>query len=224
MNIKDELLKVYCNRISDFQHIQDACKGEQIAGALLMSPSENYAKQPFPFLAIGQETRGWETFSDVVTKEECVEMMSEHENFTVREKKSASPFWNVIRKIETALGNEPCSCAWTNISKYDQDGGKPDVEHEKLFSTVDNLLIDEIKITKPKICLFFTNHNFDSRLKNIFEQIKFVEVDGFNINDLCQLKHPDLPILTFRTDHPKSLRIRKIEESVIDFISEQIKK
>ena len=58
MNIKDELVKVYCSRISDFQHIQDVYKGEQIAGAFLMSPSEKYDKQPFPFLAIGQETYG----------------------------------------------------------------------------------------------------------------------------------------------------------------------
>jgi len=224
MNIKDELLKTYCKRISDFQHIQDVCKGENIAGAFLMSPSENYAKQPFPLLAIGQETYGWEVFSEVVTEEECAGMMSAYEDFNVGEKYYASPFWNVIRKIETALGNEFCSCAWTNISKYDQEAGRPDAEHEKLFSTVDNLLIDEIKITKPKVCVLFTSHSFDYRLENIFKQIEFVEVGGFDINTLCQLKHPDLPTLTFRTYHPRYLRMSGIEESVIEFISEQTKK
>jgi hypothetical protein len=224
MNIKEDLLNVYCSRISDFQHIQDVCNGVEIAGALLMSPRENYAKQSFPFFIIGQETNGWGIFSDVVTEEECVGMMSVYENFNVGENYYATPFWNVTRKIETALGNEPYSCAWTNISKYDQNGGRPDAEHEKIFSIVDNLLIDEIRITNPKVCLFFTSHSFDYRLENIFEQIEFVEVGGFDMNILCQLKHPILPTLTFRTYHPKHLRLRGIEESVIEFISEQTKK
>lgn len=219
-NIKDELLKVYCNRIPDFQHIQDVCKREDISGAFLMSPNKNYTRQPFPFLAIGQETNGWEKFSEIVTEEECKDMMSAYEEFNVGEKYYSSPFWNIIRKIETTLGNEPYSCTWTNISKYDQNHGSPDAEHEELFSIVDNLLIDELKIIKPKICIFFTGHNFDYRLKNIFNKIKFIEVDGFDINTLCLLKHPDLPILTYRTYHPKYLRLKKIEESAISFINE----
>jgi len=223
MSIKDELLKAYCSRISDFQQIKNVCKGESIAGAFLMSPNENYAKQPVPFLAVGQETYGWEIFSDVVSEEECEEMMSVYENFNVGEKYYTSPFWNVIRKIESALGNDSCSCAWTNISKYDQNGGRPDTEHEKLFSSVDNLLIDEITIIKPKVCLFFTSHNFDYRLENIFENIEFINVNGFDINTLCQLKHQKLPILTFRTYHPRYLRMCGIEESVIDFIRQQTK-
>ena len=209
--------------MSDFQHIQDICKDDNISGAFLMSPNENYAKQPFPFLAVGQETYGWDVFSEVVTEEECKEMLSFYEDFNTGKGYYATPFWNVIRKIETALGNEPYSCAWTNISKYDQDGGKPDAEHEKLFSIVDNLLIDEIKIIKPKVCIFFTGHSFDYRLEKIFEQIEFIKVDGFDIDRFCQLKHPDLPILTFRTYHPKYLRMSGMEESVIDFIHEQTK-
>jgi hypothetical protein len=73
----------------------------------------------FLFLAIGQETYGWEIFSDVVTEEECAGMMSAYEDFNVGEKYYASPFWNVIRKIETALGNEPCV---TGIKKYSKIG------------------------------------------------------------------------------------------------------
>jgi hypothetical protein len=224
MKYQKELLEMYCNRISDFQHIQDVCINDDIEGALLMSPNEYYAKQPFPFLAVGQETYGWESFEDPVSKEECERMMATYEDFNVGEDYYASPFWNMIRKIEAVLENESCSCAWTNISKYDQDGGRPDAEHEKLFSIVDNLIIDEIKIIEPKICLFFTSHHFDYRLENIFEQIGFIKSDGFDINTFCQLKHPNLPVLTFRTYHPRYLRMNGIEESVIDFIRKQIEK
>jgi hypothetical protein len=225
-NIKTELLKVYCTRLPDFQRIQDVCKydntGIQINGPLLMSPNENYAKQLFPLLVIGQETKSWHSFSTDASEAGCVELMADYESFNVGEKYYASPFWNMTRKIENALGNEPCSCAWTNISKYDQNGKKPDAEHSAIFSAVDNLLIDEINIMKPKICLFFTSYKFDYRLKNIFEQIEFIEAgDGFEAKALCRLKHPNLPALSFRTYHPQYLRRSGKEEAVIDFIRKQ---
>jgi hypothetical protein len=224
MSIKDELLKVYYNRTPDFQDIQDSCKGDDISGVLLMSPDESSAGQPFPFFVVGRETFGWKAFADVVSKEECEDMMCEYEDFKVGRYYYSSPFWNVIRKIEKVLGNKAYSCFWTNISKYDQACGTPDAKHEELFSAVDNLLIDEIRITAPKICIFFTSYRFDYRLKNIFEQVEFIEVDGFDLKTLCLLKHPSLPILTFRTYHPRYLRMRGWEESVIDFIGKQAKK
>jgi hypothetical protein len=222
MNIKDELLELYCRKISDFQYIQDNCKDDNISGPLLMSPSENYAKQIFPFFAIGQETNGWNVFSDVISKEELKKLIYIYEDFNVG-KHHHSAFWNTIREIETALGNESCSCAWTNISKYDQNNVRPDADHEKLFSIVDNLLIDELKIIKPKICIFFISYQFDYRLKNIFKSLEFIKTDEFDMNTLCQLKHPDLPVLTFRTYHPHYLLRKKIKDSIINFISKQIK-
>ncbi|MDR1339353.1 MAG: hypothetical protein LBK58_04800 [Prevotellaceae bacterium] len=219
MSIKDELLKVYCGRMSDFRHIQDVFKDGNISGPLLMSPGEKYAKQTVPFLAVGQQTNGWDSSG------ECDNMMSEYEIFNVGENGySRYPFWNMVRKIEKTLGNEPCSCAWTNISKYDQDCRRPDKAHEEIFSVVDNLLVDEIRITKPEVCIFFISHNFDYRLQNIFEQLEFIKTDGFDMEMLCQLKHPSLPDLTFRTYQPQYLRMRGIEESVINFIGRQVKK
>jgi hypothetical protein len=204
--------------MSDFRHIQDVFK-DSISGPLLMSPNDKYAKQTIPFLVIGQETNGWES------KGECESLMYEYETFNVGEKHSRYPFWNVVRKIEKTLGNEACSCAWTNISKYDQDSRRPDKAHEEIFSIVDNLLIDEIKIVKPKICIFFTSPHFDYRLQNIFDnQIEFIETYCFDMEILCQLKHPNLPVLTFRTYHPGYLRRSRNEESVIDFIGKQAKK
>lgn len=223
MNLKDELLKVYRRRISDFQNIRNVFKDENNSGPFLMSPSENYSNQPFPFLVIGQESKGWGNLLDVVSEEECLDMMAVYEKFNLGETYYASPFWNVIRKIEAKLGNIPYSCAFTNISKYDQDEGRPDEEHEKIFSTLDNLLIEEVRITKPKICIFFTSHNFDYRLKDIFEQIEFVKIDGFDTKTLCQLKHPDLPTLTYRTYHPRFLRQSGLEESFLEFITKQTK-
>jgi hypothetical protein len=218
MNLKNELLKIYVNRIADFQHIHELCT-DTYYGPLLMYPNEKFSRQPFSFLVIGRETNGWDTFNYPVTEDACKKMMNAYEEFNVGVNYYASPFWNVVRKIEATLGNEPCSCVWTNISKYDQDCGQPDAEHEKIFSLVDNLLIDEIKIVKPKICIFFVSYRFDYRIKNLFKNVEFLPVDGFSLHQMCQIKHKDLPVFTYRTYHPRYLRQGGLENKFLEIIN-----
>jgi len=191
MNLKKELFNTYVNRITDFQRIHELCQAS-ICGPLLMSPNERYALQSNPLLIIGRETNGWGTFNSPITQEEFRKMIDVYEEFYVGKNYYSSPFWNVTRKIESALGNEPLSCAWTNISKYDQDCTTPDANHEKILSAVDDFLIDEIKIIKPKVCIFLTGPYFDYRINNIFKAVEFLPVHGFNLRQLCQLKHEQL--------------------------------
>jgi hypothetical protein len=221
-DLKNELQTVYLNRVTDFQHILDLCPESNISGPFLMSPKAAYSKQKFPFLAIGQQTNGWEAINSPVTKEKCERVMDVYKKFEVGKDYLSTPFWNVIRKIEAKLGNEPYSCEWTNINKYDLENGKPDAEHERIFSTVDNLLLDEMRIMKPKVCIFFTGHAFDGRIKNIFEEVEFLSVNGFEIHQFCRLKHEELPLLTFRTYHPRYLRLRGLEDNVIEYVGNSI--
>jgi len=80
---------------------------------------------------------------------------------------------------------------------------------------LDSILIDEIDIIKPNICMFFTGPDFDYRLKNIFTGIEFIEIEGWNIRQFCKLKHKKLPETSLRSYHPKSLRIQHLEERFI---------
>jgi hypothetical protein len=220
--MKDELLNVYNNRLSDLLHIQETFKDDNLSAALLMSPNETYAKQPIPLMIVGQETYGW----DAEYPEKCEYMMAMYEDFDLARNHpyKNAPFWSMTRKVEAALGNEHYSCAWTNISKYDQACGRPDEAHEALISTVDDLLMKEIEIVKPKVCIFFIGHRFDYRLENIFNPIEFIKVDGFEEKVFCQVKHPKLPELSYRTYHPRYLRMNHLEEPVIEFIAGQAKK
>jgi hypothetical protein len=217
-DLRNELLTSYMNRTTDFQRIHELCKESDIAGPFLMSSNEAYPRQKSPFLVIGQETMGWETCNYPITKEECERMMDFYEDFNVGEKYRSTPFWNTVRKIEDKLGNEPYTCEWTNISKYDLDSSRPDAEHEQIFSSVDNLLLDEIRILEPKVCVFFTGHSFDYRIKNIFNGVDFLPVNEFEVHQFCQLKHDKLPLLTFRTYHPKYLVMSGLAEDVIECI------
>ena len=211
--MKEQLLTAYQKRHADFKTVRAAYPDEDMAGPFLMSPNEKYATQPNRLLIIGQETYGWDYHVDDLTKQ-----MEVYEKFNVGEEYYASPFWNVTRKVEKALGNEPYSCAWTNISKYDLDGGRAYGEYETTISTLDDVLLEEIKILKPNVCLFFTGPSFDNRIERLFDGVNFSSVADFNQRQLCRLEHADLPALTFRTYHPNYLRRSGQEADFIDFV------
>jgi hypothetical protein len=212
--MKGQLLKVYKQRQNDFKNLIAKFPTKDMAGPFLMSPNEKYATQTNPLLIIGQETNGWEYFVNDLDRQ-----MEAYENFNVGKKYFASPFWNVTRKVEGALGNELYTCAWTNISKFDLDCKRSYGEYATEISTLDDILLGEINILNPKICIFFTGPIFDKRIKNIFSSVQFESVLGFSPRQISQLKHPALPYLTFRSYHPNYLRRSKLESKFINFIS-----
>lgn len=183
-----------------------------------MSPNELYLTQPYRLLIIGQQTNGWTYYVDDIDRQ-----LKTYEDFNLGVDYYASPFWNITRKLELAIGNAEYSCGWTNINKFDLDGNRPFGEYEKEISRLDSLLIKEIEVLKPDVCVFFTGPSFDQRIASIFSGITFHFIDNWERKQLCRLKHPKLPNLTFRTHHPKSLRIRYLEKGFIDYMKTQIK-
>jgi hypothetical protein len=206
--MKEQLKNLYSNNHTDFKKIRETFS-EDLPGPFLMSPNSLYEKQKNKLLIIGQQTKGW-TYDLDVDKQ-----MSTYELFNVGENYYASPFWNITRKLERSIGNEALSCAWTNINKFDLDEDRPYGEIETAISKLDSILADEIKIIQPDICMFFTGPDFDSRLRNIFPNLKMIEIIGWNSRQFCQLKHMDLPLHSFRSYHPRSLRIQKMEDRFI---------
>ncbi len=211
--MKKQLLDLYLNRHADLKWVREQFPNEDMAGPFLMSPSAEYALQPHPLLIIGQETGGWHYHLDELDKQ-----MNAYETFNVGEQYYASPFWNVTRKVEAALGNKPYTCAWTNLSKYDLNDGHAYGEFEAAISSVDDILLGEINIIKPKVCVFFTGPSMDTRLSKVFRQLLFQEIPGFEKREFAKLSHPALPEWTFRSYHPKYLRMQGKEEAFIDFI------
>jgi hypothetical protein len=211
--MKQELFKLYQNHRSNFKNVRDLFPADDLRGPCLISPSSKYANHTNRLLIIGQETKGWECEIDDIEKQ-----MKVYEDFNLGEKYYSSPYYNVTRKVEDKLGNERYSNAQTNINKFDVGGKHPNGKHEIAIATLDKILIDEIKILKPKICIFFTGHAFDNRLNKIFPGLEFNEVAEFNKMEFCQLKHPLLPELSFRAYHPGYLRRRGKEKKFLDFM------
>ena len=216
--MKEKLLQLYLQQQQKFKKILMSFPGDDLAGPFLMSPGAQYTKQKNPLLIVGQETSGWTHYIDEIEKQ-----MTTYEKFNVGQSQSTNVFWDIIRKIENLLGNEPCSCAWTNLSKFDLYGGKSYGKYVKAISGLDQVLLDEIRIVAPKVCLFFTGPDFDSRLKKVFTGIEFVEIPGWGLNQLSLIKHPSLPVYTFRAYHPKSLKLHRLESNFMQTVSDFVK-
>lgn len=208
--MKQKLKQLYKNYQQQFKRIPDRFPDEDLAGPFLMSPCEKYLEQPFPLLIVGQESGGWTYHVEDIDRQ-----MEQYEKFNLGIDYWPSPFWNITRKVEQALGNELYSSAWTNLSKFDLNGGRSYGDYAVAISTLDEILLSEIEIVKPKVCLFYTGPTFDFRLQKIFPELRFLEIPGWSLRAFSKIVHPKLPALSFRSYHPKSLRMNHLE---VEFI------
>jgi hypothetical protein len=214
MNTSNELLKnLYRKSLQEFKCFTDKFSEDCLHGPLLISLS-SYYDQNTKFMIIGQETYGWAAeYTNINAQISCYEDFNMGENYT------SSPFWNITRKVEALFENEPYSCAWSNLNRFDHNGGSPKGNVELEIPKFDQILAEEIKILKPDLCLFYTNHKYDWRLKQIYTGLSLEEIHGLPTKHFCKLSHPDLPLRSFRTPHPKTMRMQGWENDFIGYLS-----
>lgn len=210
MSTLRELYETHRNRFTEFAH---SFPQEGLQGPLLMDlPS--YSGQRTKLLVVGQETGGWlDDYDDIDAQ------LKIYRDFNVGDK-WMGPFWNITRKVESALGIDRCSCAWTNLNRFDHAGESPTGAVLDAMPTLDFLLREEIQILRPDVCIFYTNRKYDHRLTTLFPGVQFVDIPSLPSSHFARLTHPDLPAVTVRTPHPRTIRMKGWEESFIAFISE----
>lgn len=218
--MKEKYKKMYAEWKPVFQKFIDNNLSKEISGPLLISPPPLYYKQKNKIMIIGQETNGWnsEWKND---KDKWIEKQMEHtEKFNLGKNYTSSPFWNYFRKFENLFENDEYSQLWTNLHKFDLKSSILDSKCKEKIKALNKILIEEIEIGQPDICVFHTSYSRDGELKEIFEGIEFIEVEGWDIKWLALLKHSKLPQFSIRSYHPKYIRMKKKE---VDFF-ESIKK
>ncbi|MET3979013.1 hypothetical protein ABIB62_001582 [Mucilaginibacter sp. UYP25] len=214
--LTQQLEALYTENEARFELVRETLKDHDIHGPYLSSPTELYLLKANKLLIIGQETYGWKNHPDIISQ------MKSYEEFQVG-KTHPSPFWSVARKMEEALGNARYSCAALNLNKFDVRGGRPKTEEQiGPIRELDDIIIEEIKIINPTICVFFTSHNSDYRLKNLYRDLEFIAIDSWNVKELCVLRHPNLPKFTFRTYHPGFLRRKGLVNKLVDSVLSQV--
>ena len=198
--------------------VRESFGDTHLEGPLLMD-LESYWQQSVKLMIVGQETYGWNCDYD-----DLQSLKKTYREFNMGERYYSSPFWNITRKIEALIGLPAFSCAWTNLNRFDYEGGPvPDHAVPKV-SDLDYFVRDEVRLASPDVCLFFTNRKYDSRLTDLFTGIEFQELDGLPYNHFCRLVHPLLPEHSYRTPHPKTIRIQRWEEQFLSVMERLLPK
>ncbi|HCU0797068.1 hypothetical protein [Citrobacter braakii] len=187
---------------------------KNLHGPLLLNIS-NYSSQKIKLMVVGQETFGWNKSLSIV------EQRTTYQEFNFGSSYYSSPFWNVIRKLERSLNIEPYAISWSNLNRFDVDCGSPDrTELAQDIASLDYLAKEEISILKPDVCIFFTNHKYDKRLRDLYQDLVFDNVHRLPKKHFSKLNHPDLPKYTLRAPHPRTIRTQRWEDDFITVVSQ----
>ena len=213
-----KLRDLYQEHLKRLCEVRETFPKEDLHGPFLLEPT-TYFKQPTKLLIIGQETNGWCCdYKDIDAQ------LRAYRKFNMGERCGRSPFCNITRKIEAILGIPRYSCAWSNLNRFDHKKHAPKggILHE--ISKLDFLVKDEIQILNPDVCMLFTNRKYDYRIKSLYADVEFQNIEGLPHNHFCKLVHDDLPELTFRTPHPRTIRTQKWEDAFLDVMRKTLKK
>lgn len=197
------------------QRLFELSNNEKMHGPFLISPHEKYTESNVKIAFVGQETNGWSQKKDVVGQ------MKTYYNFNLGKKYRSSPFWNVIRKFEDAINNDQYCSAWLNLNRYDENNKKPSAKTRSILNNYDDILLSELRILKPDVVIFFTGHAYDGRLLPALKAKKS-PIQDFKVKQFCELLTDELHAKVYRTYHPRYLRMSKLENSVIETVSDLV--
>lgn len=191
-------------------------KTEGLSGPTLMYITDKYYKSPTKLMIIGQQTFGWPV-GDIE------KLMNFYREFNFGEKYYSSPFWNITKKVTEIIGISRDAIAWTNLVKCDLNETRPSQCIEDLIQGSFPVLEKEIEILSPDIIIFFTGNRYDQRILSSLSESSLATVDNYEMKLLTRVVTPSLPFKSFRTYHPKYLRMSKKESVFLDFINKLVK-
>lgn len=117
-----------------------------------------------------------------------------------------SDFWETIRKLKAKfITNSEEGIAWSNLNRFDDNGSPPKKDIEKEMIKKFPLLIEEIKICKPKIIIILT---WDGTyiLRKTYASIGNVgyeKVPRIDENELLRVKIPEFEGKAYEIHHPR---------------------
>ena len=168
-------------------------------------------------MIVGQETNGWGEGVDRGQKPEDVvaELQAWYADFDLGRQYRATPFWAAAHYVHERLnaGQPDSRFVWTNLVKLD-NRGRPSAPIEEAISRL-NLSLLEIQTFSPEIVIFFTGPRYDGRLLATFPG---AEIEPLT-RTIAKVTHEMLPQRTFRTYHPRYLRMSKQWRALDDLTS-----
>ena len=216
--MQKELTKLYESYFfsaAPLENFGHRCSAPLLIGSKYLNAWQNSNKR---ILIIGQETLRWHrTYSEFYLCDSAARitgMMQRYDDFDFAKNESSnrnSPFWQAFRMFGNPADGE---VLWSNVFRMSVDGGsvvnKASAELlELIYKKQKGLLSKEIQILQPTAIIFFTGPNYDSALKNEFNDIEFYPVEPFKeTRQFARVTSAGLGLdkPCFRTYHPAYLR------------------
>jgi len=173
---------------------------------LVRVPSE-YGDCARRLLIVGQQTNQWgDEYNDRPGTSSVHLLMAAYTGFALGRRGYYTTFWQASHALYSYINPDgpPSGFLWTNLVKVDKGGKRPAQEVEERVCQT-GLLLAEIGIVEPEAVVFFTGPRYDARLRATFPGVQFARLDI----SVMRLEHPSLPTHTYRTYHPKYLRLAK---------------
>ena len=212
-SVNEKLRALYFSKQASITKIKEEVetKNLDLDGPLLMYCwDEYYSIAKHKIFFIGQEPTGW--VGDI--SNDIASLLDKYEKNDIIGK-GTSPFWRFIYEFNGILNPElkDKTCfLWTDIAKYSAYDGPPWRPSEDNFNFIIdnlNLLPLEIVASLPDVVIFLSGPNYDNWIQRQFNnEVEFEQVlDSVPMKELACLKHPTLPLYSYRTYHPKSLSL-----------------
>ncbi|WP_416877780.1 hypothetical protein [Litorimonas sp.] len=203
---------------------------DQYDGPFIAEPSDAFLNASPKILYVGQEAFGWSPLSSFKGKESLVNLRNHYNNFDYGVDYSRSPFWNFHRKIIKRFNLCYQSVLWTNLSKFSMSKTKHSASIlrspyvQEIISYQQGLLTQEVIENNINIILFITGPNYDWIIQQEFPDAKFIKTsNNFPCRQLAQVVLPEHSnIVALRTYHPKYLRLKNLEDTIISEIYKSV--
>ncbi|MEI6314462.1 MAG: hypothetical protein WCO89_06295 [Syntrophus sp. (in: bacteria)] len=223
-----------CKQLADFYcQVKARAPGNyesftDLVGPDLIWVDDEYLKTQPRIAIIGQQVLGWDyTYPEFINNWEVVDAIDEYRKFDYGVRYYSTPFWRFFHQVRT-LQHGPNAgqrtVLWTNLVKFvsaDENSilGKP--YREAALALQDDVLITELRLTTPDICIFLTGPEYDSIIDRYYPGIKYHALNA-PVRAFAKLEHPDLPKHSYRCYHPKYLSIGGYWESTINTLSKEL--
>lgn len=212
---------------------------QRLSSPVLLHVTDAWLNSKHRVIAVGQETVGWNweegsyypwpyqaisTFQDFLSDPQAVEALvfgyQQFEFCKHQRNETNSPFWQNYRRLRRSLEEDTeGSVLQVNLFRMSLDAGSvidnsTADELKAIQLAQGGLLRDELEIVQPKVVLFFTGPRYDDALNNEFPGRLLTDFGHYPVNQAARVVHTALPSLSFRTYHPKALRLLKLEHLV----------
>ncbi len=217
--INQELCSFYTAVIREFLERNQV--PNEYVGPFLVACPPGYVHLQYKWMYVGQETCGWDTVRAI---EDVSAIMEMHADFNLAEHYSGAggPFWSFGHALDLRLNPKSPrrSFIWSNlarIGKVNDEGRVPNLYLS--FWSDRRLLAKEIELAAPDLVLFVTGPRYDDLLRLEFPSVELPDLSL--ATPVQQISHPDLPRCSFRSYHPKYLRLNGLEQAVMDLVVER---